>query len=169
MYITPHCLIFPILLAVLTAYPNAVSAQKPAIESFRPLISTTESEARCEVRSSALLEPGESGLSLRFSGTVDSIRVVSAVWDSLGALVRYSDARGDLRGPPVARNELGARTSILIDGRKGLAILLNERGSSTLGSLMTGAQEALDAEHLGPPRALLARLQSECGVAKPPG
>lgn len=159
-------LTFLILLLSLTTSETA-SAQGANTNAFVPMVEIADSVGRCEERTEGSVRPDERGVSLRF-GTVDSAsRVVTAVWDSAGHLRRYSDARGDLRGPRIPSAQLGSRTTITIDVAKGVALLLNEaHGASRGGSLITAAA-ALDEPRLGPPRRWLARLHVQCGAPAP--
>lgn len=149
--------------ALMGVSDGTLGAQSSPVGSFRPLVVAPDSGGRCEAMSPAVLRAGETGALLRFGTVPDSGRVVSTVWDSTGTLLRYGDVRGDLRGPPTPPTARGLRTSILIDFREGSALLLNEKGTRGLGNMMTSASAALNAAHLGPPSALLARLHAECG------
>ena len=155
------------LALVLALAARLAQAQLPSVERWRPMVAAIDSGGQCEQMYAAVREH-ESGALLRFGRRQDSSRVIAVVWDSVG-IIRYTDARGDRRGPPSRPAERGARTSILIQFREDRAILLNEVGTRNLGSTMASASAALDAAHLGPPRAMLERLHRECGTpALPP-
>ncbi len=159
-------LAFVILLLTLTT-GETVSAQSANTNAFVPLVELADSVGRCEERIAATLQPDERGVSLRF-GSVDSVsRVITAVWDTSGQLRRYSDARGDLRGPPLPRAQRGARTTITIDVAKGVALMLNDAHGASRGTSMVAAAAALDARYLGPPRRFLALLHAQCGAPAP--
>ena len=146
-----------------------LGAQMPGPDQFVPLVDIKDTVAHCEKVVDGAMRPGETGFLLRF-GRVDTLqRVVSAVWDSVGKLVRYSDARGDLRGLPVAVADRGPRTTIVIDMAKGFALLLNEAHGRTRGSSMATAAATLGARNLGPPRQLLERLYRQCGAPETRG
>jgi len=146
-----------------------LGAQMPGPDQFVPLVDIKDTVAHCEKVFDGAMRPGETGFLLRF-GKVDTLqRVVSAVWDSVGQFVRYSDARGDLRGLPVAVADRGPRTTIIIDMAKGFALLLNETHGRTRGSSMATAGATLDARNLGPPRQLLERLHRQCGAPETHG
>jgi hypothetical protein len=118
--------------------------QTAAPERFVPSVEIADTTAACEQLTAAALQPDERGFLLRF-GRVDSAsRVVSAVWDTSGHLRRYSDARGDLRGPDVAVAQRGPRTTIAIDVAKGRALLMNESHGRTLGATMVGVLAAVE-------------------------
>lgn len=157
----------PFLIVALTlATSRAASAQTATANSFVPMVEWPDSVGRCEDRTAATLQPDERGVSLRFGSTDSASRVVTAVWDTSGHLRRYSDARGDLRGPPIPIAQRGTRTTITIDAVKGVALLLNEVHGTSRGSSATAAA-ALDAPRLGPARVLLARLHTQCGAPAP--
>lgn len=149
-----------LLSVVCLAGAGAARAQTPA--NFVPLVPAADTIATCEISNGAELQPGEVGFRLRFPQHGADERVVSAVWDSSGHLRRYSDARGDLRGPPLTADERGARTTIVIDVVKGMALLINDEHGKTRGSAMTTAAAALSADRLGPPKRLLERLHEQC-------
>src|SRR5579862_5524584 len=72
--------------------------------TFSPSVTIYDSVATCEALPPEALRSDEKGYMLRFGSDTTQIsrRVVSAVWDGSGHVRRYSDTRGDLRGPPVA-------------------------------------------------------------------
>ena len=100
------------LLALLTA-SAPIGAQVG--RQFVPLVQPTDTVASCEHMPGGAVQQDERGFLLRFSEEKGVSHVVSAVWDTSGHLRRYSDTRGDLRGPPVPRDERGPRTTIVID------------------------------------------------------
>jgi hypothetical protein len=160
------------LLALAVAVPSA-SVARPLLaqraSAFVPAVTVADSIATCESQSSAVLGPDERGFALRYGPAAagPARRVVSAVWDTTGHLRRYSDARGDLRGPPVPVAERGDRTTIMIDFTKGTALMLNESHGRSFGSGLTTPGDALAADNLGPPRQLLERLHTQCGAPAP--
>jgi hypothetical protein len=143
------------------------SAQRGGAANFVPAVVLRDTLASCEAQPAAILSDDEKGYVLRFGSGGTTSRLVSAVWDTSGHLRRYSDARGDLRGPTVASADLGARTSIVIDLVKGIALLMNESHGRSSGAALTTPAEALVAEHLGPPKRLLERLHTQCGAPAP--
>ena len=150
------------LALVLVSGPAVGQVMAPG--KFVPSVEIADTLAACEQLSAGALEADERGFLLRF-GRVDSAsRVVSAVWDTSGKLRRYSDARGDLRGPGVAVSQRGPRTTIAIDVAKGMALLTNESHGRTLSAAMVEASTALSARNLGPPKELLKRLHTQCGA-----
>ena len=153
---------------LVAAAPPALSQRASA---FVPAVAVglADSVATCEAQSPAVLQPDEKGYVLRFgpTGKGAAQRVVSAAWDTSGRLRRYSDARGDLRGPPIPVAERGERTTIMIDVAKGMALLLNEAHGHNSGSILTTPGDALTAENLGPPKQLLERLHTQCGAPAP--
>lgn len=159
-----HCLSCA---ALLLAVASPTFAQRAS--TFVPTVTVDDSVATCAAQPPTVLQPDEIGYVLRFgpAGADSAHRVVSAVWDTSGHLRRYSDARGDLRGPPVPVAERGARTSILIDFSKGMALLLNEAHGRSFGSITTTPVDALTAASLGPPERLLERMHTQCGAPAP--
>lgn len=153
-------------IALCLAAPAAMAQQgrRDPAEGFAPLVTFSDTTARCERIGASLLQRGEAGYILRFGSADSAQRTVSAVWDAAGHLDHYSDARGDLRGPKVAAARPGARTTIAIDVAHRRAVLLNEAQGKTRGAVLTTAAVALDAPNLGPPRALLERLHRQCGA-----
>lgn len=153
---------------VLLTFARTAAAQRAG--AFSPAVTTDDSVATCAPQSPAVLQPDEQGYVLRFGakGTSPTRRVVSAVWDTSGHLRRYSDARGDLRGPPIPIAERAERTTIVIDFVKGSALLTNDSHGRSYGAILTTAADALGAERLGPPKRLLERLHTECGAPAPP-
>ena len=143
------------------------SAQRGGLGGFVPSVVLPDTVAKCEAQSDAILSDDEKGYVLRFGSGGTTGRVVSAVWDTSGRLRRYSDSRGDLRGPAVASADREARTSIVIDFVKGMALLMNESHGRSSGAALTTPAEALVAERLGPPKRLLERLHTQCGAPAP--
>ena len=143
---------------------DVARAQAPGSHGFVPAVAWKDTVARCETPTGGMLSPDERGFLLRFGKADSAGRVVTAVWDTIGHLRRYSDARGDLRGPGVSASQRGDRTTIVIDIVKGMALLMNDqRGSAGKASMMTAAS-ALDDASLGPPRQMLARMHVQCGA-----
>jgi len=144
---------------------SSVRAQSNASPNdFVPKAQYADTVAKCET-SSAIgpVREGEHGYLLRF-GTVDSLsRVVMATWDSTGHLRTYSDARGDLRGPPIPLNKRGMKTSIVIDFEKQMGLMLNFADGRDRG-LMISIDDALHAKAFGPPEAVLDRMHRQCGA-----
>ena len=140
-----------------------LSAQSVA-NRFVPSVEFADTTATCSTLPPNMLQVGERGFLLRFGPSDVNRRVVTAVWDSAGQLRRYSDARGDLRGPGTPKAERGKRTTITIDVAKNGALLWNEEHGQSETATMTTSADALDATRLGPPRRLLARLHEQCGA-----
>ena len=150
------------------AMPSTAVAQQQNAADFVPAVTVDDTVATCSAQSPDLLQPGEQGFVLRFgSDPHNPKRVVAAAWDSSGHLRRYSDGRGDLRGPPVAIADRGPRTTIIIDVVKGKALLLNESHGRSFGSMLASPNDALIAERLGPPKRVLERMHRQCGAPAP--
>lgn len=144
---------------------RTAAAQQGNAADFVPAVTVDDTVATCAAQLPDLLQPDEQGFVLRFgSDPHNPKRVVAAAWDTSGHLRRYSDARGDLRGPPVAIADRGARTTIIIDVVKGMALLLNESRGRSFGSMMASPNDALVAERLGPPKRILERMHTQCGA-----
>ena len=149
--------------------PHSATAQAVPASRFVPLVQApSDTTATCEAVNAVVLQPGDSGVLLRFVTHDRVSRVVSATWDSAGHLRSYVDSRGDLRGPPIPIAERGPRTSIMIQVGSGMALLVNEDHGRTPGSWMSSVSDALGADNLGPPRKLLARLHAQCGAPLTP-
>ena len=144
--------------------PATGAAQRGNAAEFVPAVTIDDSVGTCEVQPSAVLEDYEKGFLLRFGSDPQKQRVVSAVWDTAGHFLRYSDARGDLRGPGTSNADRGPRTTIMINVVKGVALLFNDSHGRTFGSMMAPANDALVAERLGPPIRMLERLHTQCGA-----
>jgi hypothetical protein len=136
---------------------------QPVLQRFVPLVEWEDTAATC-VEFIAGVRDGERGYSLRFGTSDSSNRVVSAVWDSTGALRRYSDARADLRPRFIAGDQLGSHTIIAIDFDRQIALMSNIERGQDRGNVLIAASDAMEASMLGPPRRLLARLQQQCGA-----
>ena len=158
---------FVLSIGLVLTVGHAGVAQRGGAAAFVPAVVDQDTIATCEIQPAVVLSEDEKGYALRFGSPGAEGRVVTAVWDTSGRLRRYSDARGDLRGPPVAVADLGARTSIVIDFVKGISLLMNEAHGRSTGSAMTTPAEALVAERLGPPKRLLERLHTQCGAPSP--
>jgi hypothetical protein len=151
--------LFP-LAAVLVAHPAA--AQFPP-SRFVPAVEFPGTTASCS-QPTATLQPGEYAFSLRFGDADSAQRVVTAVWKRGGKLVRYSDARGDLRPPFPANAHRNPRTTITIDLVQHVALMYNDVDGEQTGSAASDSEGAMDADNLGPPREMLERLRRQCGA-----
>ncbi len=151
------------LLATALGAPIA-RAQYADVSRFVPLVTMADTTGHCGKVSDARLREGEQGFKIQFGTADTALQVVSAIWDSTGKLVNYSDGRGDLRGPPTPDAERGPHTLIMIDMAKGMSLLVNESHGVNRGSLLVNPKDALRAPQLGPPSALLQRLHRECGA-----
>ena len=153
-----HCLV-----AVATALiAQSADAQLPPSQ-FVPAVDFRDTVATC-TQAPASLNPGERGFSLRF-GTADSAqRIVSAVWGADGKLLRYADARGDLRPPFPADARRNPRTTITLDVPNHVALMYNDVDGEQQGSAASDADGAMDSDNLGPPRRMLERLHRQCGA-----
>ncbi len=150
-----------VILFVVLAHRQAVAQLAPS--HFVPAVEFRDTTATC-VDPPSNLHPGERGFSLRF-GSVDSVqRVVTAVWGRDGNLVRYSDARGDLRPPFPADARRNPRTTIVVDAPRHVVLMYNDVEGEQQGSAASDADGALDSENLGPPRRMLERLHRQCGA-----
>ncbi len=156
-------------LGVLASQGAIARAQLTGAAAFIPAVEVPDSVARCARTPSSALRQDEVGhlLSFGMDANGSPLRVVSATWDTAGRLRRYSDARGDLRGPPTPVSERELRTTIAIDFVEGTALLMNESHGRTRGAALTTAREAVVTERLGPPQRLLERLHSQCGAPAP--
>ena len=144
------------------AYAQTVKLVPP--EQFKPLVEYSDTIAKCDtVRALGPLREGEHGYVLRFGSNQTLSRSVVAVWDSAGHLRSYSDARGDLRGPPTPIAQRGPQTSIMLDFQGKTALATNREHGTDHGLLLI-FDEALKSEHLGSPLTMLERLHRQCGA-----
>jgi hypothetical protein len=148
------------VLAALVARP--VAAQY-APSRFVPAVEFTDTLASCS-QPDADLHPGERAFALRFGAADSAERVVTAVWGTNGKLLRYSDARGDLRPPFPADARRNPRTTIMIDVPKQVALMYNDVDGEQQGSAASDAEGAIESDNLGPPRQMLDRLRRQCGA-----
>ena len=130
---------------------------------FVPAVDFRDTIATC-AEPPASLGPGERGFSLRFGQADSAQRIITAVWGRGGSLIRYSDARGDLRPPFPADARRNPRTTITIDVPKHVALMYNDVDGEQQGSAASDADGAMDSENLGPPRRMLDRLRRQCGA-----
>jgi len=151
---------FAILIAVLVARPG-VAQYAPS--HFVPAVEFRDTVATC-LQPAASLQPGERGFSLRFGDVDSSQRVVTAVWRSDGKLLRYTDARGDLRPPFPANARRSPRTTITVDLLRQVTLMYNDVDGEQQGSAASDAEGAIDSPNLGPPRQMLDRLRLQCGA-----
>jgi hypothetical protein len=152
--------LFSVALAALVARP--IAAQY-APSRFVPAVEFTDTIASCS-QPTAGLHPGERAFALRFGAADSAQRVVTAVWGSNGKLLRYSDARGDLRPPFPADARRNPRTTIMIDVPKQVALMYNDVDGDQQGSAASDAEGAIESDNLGPPRQMLERLRHQCGA-----
>lgn len=151
---------FLILLAVAASRP--ASAQLPP-SYFAPAVEFRDTAATC-ANAPATLHPGERGFSLRFGSADSAERIVTGVWGADGKLLRYSDARGDLRPPFPANAPRNPKTTIVIDVPRQVVLMYNDVDGEQQGSAASDADGALNSSNLGHPRRLLERLHQQCGA-----
>jgi hypothetical protein len=151
---------FVVLLAAWAA--RATPAQSPP-RYFVPAVEFPDTAARC-AEPPANLPTGERGYSLRFGTADSSERIVTAIWSDNGKLIRYSDARGDLRPPFPANAPRNPKTTITIDVPRQVVLMYNDVDGEQQGSAASDSEGALDADNLGPPRRMLERLRRQCAA-----
>jgi len=86
--------------------------------------------------------------------------------DSAGRPVRYSDLRGDLRGPndpsTANANPRGPRTSVALNLLDQTGMLSNTGTGAEAPVLRVRGPSILDAENLGTPSRMIERILKEC-------
>jgi hypothetical protein len=130
-------------------------------EDFTPAFPATDSGGAC-VNMPALPIPGVAkSLHLRFRVNGVLVRDVSLAMDSAGAPLIYQDNRSaNLQNPAGPMGS--ASTSIFLDFRAGTAQLSNMSAKGGLQLANVRLRDALDAQSLGVPSAMIARLRAEC-------
>jgi hypothetical protein len=111
------------------------------------------------------LAAGHRALAYDFGPRERPTRRIVVILDPAGRVVRYSDLRGDLRGPrdaSVARNPLGRRTSIAIDFIDLTAVLRNEQGDEPPNGIRAAGPGLLAAPNLGNPAAVAELVRAAC-------
>ena len=151
---------FVILMAAVAWRP--ASAQLPP-SYFVPAVEFRDTAATC-ADASTTLHPGERGFALRFGSADSAERIVTGVWGADGKLLRYSDARGDLRPPFPADAPRNPKTTIVIDVPRQVVLMYNDVAGEQQGSAASDADGALDSSNLGRPRGMLERLRRQCGA-----
>lgn len=149
------------------AGPYRIPANAGDVASFQAAVPAVDTGGHCETLPSVpMAQPGQRALLYAFGARTARRRNVMVVVDSLGHPVRYSDIRGDLRGPKDSSisetNPLGPRTSIALNliGQSGM--LSNTGGGLTSPVLRVQGPSILDAENLGTPSRMIARVLREC-------
>lgn len=140
------------------------------VREFQPEIEAIDGRALC--RSTVTPSGSSAGQKLMFvSFNPGSTRArnVSVTLNRDGVPIRYSDLRGDLRGPMhpsvTPDNPIGMRTSIAIDLRDTTAMLSNERQGRGYQLLRVKGPDILTAPNLGVPGDMIARIVRECDVS----
>lgn len=146
-----------------------------AIRAFVPDVPATEAGGECRV-----MRPRGSRatyVSAYFPDFTTAKSAVSLVFDTAGALVRFSDSRGLVRfrggaGLSVealdsARRQAEAATrttSISFDYPVDQAIAINRGGGKPTVAVIGSVRSMENVERLGPPSRRLQRARSLCGV-----
>jgi hypothetical protein len=137
---------------------DAAPPSQAGAAEFVAAVAPVEGDGRCETLP---MEHGRRLVVLRFAGAGGVERNVALRVDSAGALLSYSDVRGDLRpdGP-------GARTAITLGFDSGSGTAVNEHAGpgATQGLLLARTAEMLDLPNLGTPRRMIETVKSRCGV-----
>lgn len=127
--------------------------------SFEPLVAQSEATPRCETQTN--LPPtmgGHSAVSFIY-GEPQHQRIV-VLLDEEGTPIRYFDGRGDLSA---SDETVGDATSISLDLEIGQAIAFNHPAGGDVEAMRFPFDEALEAEVLGRPAAMMDRLLTTCG------
>jgi hypothetical protein len=118
-----------------------------------------------------MLQPGQRAFWYPFGPRESRRRNVMLIVDSVGHPVRYSDLRGDLRGPNdssiSAANPRGPRTSIALNLLDQSGMLRNTGLGPETPVLRVRGPSILDAANLGTPARMIERILKEC--ARRPG
>lgn len=113
-----------------------------------------------------MLQSGQRALWYAFGSRETRRRNVMLIVDSVGRPVRYSDLRGDLRGPSdssiSAANPLGPGTSIALNLIDQSGMLRNTGVGPEAPVLRVRGPSILDAENLGRPSRMIERVLKEC-------
>ncbi len=148
-----------------------------AVKAFMPDVDATESGGEC--RTTKL--PGSSNATIvaaSFPNRVAAKMTVSLTFDSVGHLVRYSEARGftglhtipggttEIQRDSMLHAALAATrtTSISLDYAIGQGILRNHGGGKPDQAVLTSPKELESLEKLGPIKDRLVRVRKLCGV-----
>jgi hypothetical protein len=147
--------------------PERVRTVDGDVNAFRAAVPAVDTGGRCEQLPPApTLGVRDRQLLYTFGERGSARRNVMIVVDSLNVPVRYSDVRGDLRGPNTPSitpaNPLGPRTSISIDMRRMRGVLRNQGPTADTVNMSVRGPEIMDAESLGTPSRMIARVLAEC-------
>jgi hypothetical protein len=147
--------------------PFRVPVRMADVSEFRPAVPAVDEGGHCEsVPPAPMLQPGQRGLLYSFGPREARRRNVMVIVDSADLPVRYSDIRGDLRGPNDASlsvaNPMGPRTTIAINFRDTTGMLRNIDTDADSGALRVRGPAILTALNLGAPARMTARVIKEC-------
>lgn len=135
---------------------DGFTPEEGAASTFRPLVVASTETPRCEDLRSVPGALGSRTLSWIY-GDPQHQRVTVSL-DANGDLLHYSDGRGDANA---SREE--DFTSIIIDFGSDRAMGLNRlAGSGGVQATRMTVEDALQAENLGNPQAVIDRILAEC-------
>jgi hypothetical protein len=137
------------------------------VATFRAAVPAMDTGGHCEsVPGGPMLQPGQRALLFAFGPRGARYRNVMLIVDSAGRPVRYSDVRGDLRGPNDSSisdaKPLGPRTSVALNLLDQTGMLSNTGTGAELPVLRVRGPSILDAENLGIPSLMIKRILKEC-------
>lgn len=142
------------------------------VAAFRAAVPAVDTGGHCEpAPTGPMLQPGQRAFWYAFGPRESRRRNVMLIVDSVGHPVRYSDLRGDLRGPNdssiSAANPPGPRTSIALNLLDQSGMLRNTGVEPETPALRVRGPSILDAANLGTPARMIERILKEC--ARRPG
>lgn len=137
------------------------------VSEFKPAVAAVDSGGHCRSMPPNPRLPNERAFLYSFGPLNGPARNVVVAVDSLNRFVRYSDVRGDLRGPnssdvsdPDAR---GPVTSITFSTNPVFGMLRNERSGMFDNEIRVNSDAVLDAPHLGNIRKMIEHVIATCG------
>ncbi len=147
--------------------PFRVRTTAGDVSRFQAVVPAVDTGGHCEsVPAVPMLQSGQRALLYAFGQRASRRRNVMLIIDSARAPVRYSDIRGDLRGPNDASvspsNPLGPRTTIALNFRDTTAFISNRAAGQDSVAMRVRGPTILVAPTLGVPANMIATILKEC-------